>query len=785
MSFGATLLMWLSLLFGSYPAPGPGRAPLSSGGQGGGSAGALARQCSDGVDNDGDGLIDWFGNDTGGATDEAGLHGDMSCPTPDWPLGECNRPECAPASNAAGIGLASISPAVPAWPGAYKTPGTGGCPSGNTISSPGVYSYCQWSGQVTISAQNVTCYGCRIRFSSATTSFALWVSVSNSNLRWVYGLIEPSNPTPPWTCAQAYQFGIFRNFANGAAAAPWTFERSTLRGYGNAINIDGSGCNATHPCTVRGTTIGYPRESAIDGCTDKTTDDHTDGLGCTTPDASCTSGAYVTLTGSALLGHYIGSGASANTNAIGMQGPNGTYDHHLLTHNYISGWNASIDYLTSNTNMLFANNWFGTEWAPLNNVIVARLSTSGTNTWANNRWNYTTDSGRTWVYPTPSDDNKFWYPSDSGTAAKHTTDFNGNTQFPYPEPACDDGIDNDLDGSIDYPWDATCTTPWDTSEGTVQSPTFPTTWAALTDSGFYPSAANTGVPPGMTLTATSARSINVAGTVIDGEIITGQTGGSTGYGLLVNANNVTIKRTKIVTSFGTGTGVNASGGIKIAPGVTGTVIQDVEIDGSNATHTCVFYEGNGITIQRMDCHNVCDGVFSWDGDNFSILDSYIHDLSGLPSNGHTDGFQTEGAQHGTIQHNTIDIARTDTGTISIWNSRRNSTDILVDNNLLSGAGAIFYAEDYNSDGVVGNVNEANPVGGFTTTNIRHTNNKISVDKRWGTGGGNAPFKCGGYYEVYFHTANAYNGGPTDGWTRTGNVIIETGASVNTEIPGCG
>ena len=74
------------------------------------------------------------------------------------------------------------------------------------------------------------------------------------------------------------------------------------------------------------------------------------------------------------------------------------------------------------------------------------------------------NSNGTWNYPTPSDGGKFWYPSDSKTGAKHATDYNGNTQVPYPEPLCNDGLDNDGDGNIDYPWDSGCTSPWDATE---------------------------------------------------------------------------------------------------------------------------------------------------------------------------------------------------------------------------------------------------------------------------------------------------------------------------------
>jgi hypothetical protein len=65
---------------------------LDPGNPGGG--GKLASQCSDGIDNDGDGKIDWFGKPGGG---------DPGCPTP---VGSrrVQRATCAPNPATAGLG---------------------------------------------------------------------------------------------------------------------------------------------------------------------------------------------------------------------------------------------------------------------------------------------------------------------------------------------------------------------------------------------------------------------------------------------------------------------------------------------------------------------------------------------------------------------------------------------------------------------------------------------------------------------------------------------------------
>ena len=70
--------------------------------------------------------------------------------------------------------------------------------------------------------------------------------------------------------------------------------------------------------------------------------------------------------------------------------------------------------------------------------------------------------------------------------------------------------------------------------------------------------------------------------------------------------------------------------------------------------------------------------------------------------------------------------------------------------------------------------EASPVGGNTVTNINFTNNKFS----------RRAANCVGNFGVWFYRSSwtPYFGGPTDGWHRSGNVVIETGESVDAGNP---
>ena len=264
----------------------------------------------------------------------------------------------------------------------------------------------------------------------------------------------------------------------------------------------------------------------------------------------------------------------------------------------------------------------------------------------------------------------------------------------------------------------------------------------------WPGPANAGHPAGLRLRDTPSRTVTADGTVIDGEKITG--------GLVIAAKNVTVRNSWILESAG---GANGSGVIRIAPGASATIVRTT-LDGSNATHTGIWYEGASLVARGNNIHGVNDGIFVWDADNFVIEDNYLHDFTTEAGNGHVDGFQTEGASHGIIRHNVFDVAQDQTSAVAIWNGRRDSSDILVENNLMTGGGFTVYAQDYSPS-------EANPQGGYSVTDIRFLNNKFS----------NARYSCVGNWGVWFP-----RGAPTDGWQRLGNIVLETQQNIDSSNP---
>lgn len=282
-------------------------------------------------------------------------------------------------------------------------------------------------------------------------------------------------------------------------------------------------------------------------------------------------------------------------------------------------------------------------------------------------------------------------------------------------------------------------------------------WSNLVACG-WPGAQNTGYPDGQVFskTITGGLTINTNGTVIDGYKISG--------GVTVNAANVTIKNSWITNSAG---GVNGTGVVKILNGASATIDHNL-LDGLNATHACIWHEGASMVATANECTGVNDGIFSWasqlgvdgTGDNFTITDNWLHNFTTSAANGHVDGYQTEGAKNGVIRHNTFDVSQDQTSAIAIWNSRKNASNIAVSDNLIQGGGFSIYAEDYSPS-------EASPAGGYTVTNITFTNNRFS----------NSRYACVGNWGVWFT-----RGAPSDGWHRSGNVLLETGQNLDNNNP---
>jgi hypothetical protein len=222
---------------------------------------------------------------------------------------------------------------------------------------------------------------------------------------------------------------------------------------------------------------------------------------------------------------------------------------------------------------------------------------------------------------------------------------------------------------------------------------------------------------------------------------------------------------------------DATAAILVNQGASATVNR-VTINGGNGVHACIWDEGNPLTARALNCYGVVDGVFSWaesgaptSGDNFTITGSYFHDFN--PIRGlHEDGYQTEGASRGLIAHNTYRMSAAVNSAIAIWDGRRPASDITVAGNLVTGGGFAIYAEDYSPG--TGAPGQPSAAGGFSVTGVRFTGNDFSTHAAG----------CVGHWGVWFTrpTWRPYQGGPTGGWLRRGNRVLETGERIDTHNP---
>jgi tryptophan-rich protein/Big-like domain-containing protein/parallel beta helix pectate lyase-like protein len=223
----------------------------------------------------------------------------------------------------------------------------------------------------------------------------------------------------------------------------------------------------------------------------------------------------------------------------------------------------------------------------------------------------------------------------------------------------------------------------------------------------FPDANSTGLPDGVTLTASGDVTVTKPGTVINALDVKGT--------ISVLADNVTIQNCRITSTDWTG--------IWIKSGVTGTVVQDNEIlnvgsspDGANGI------VGSG-TFLRNDIHDVENGIIAT-GSSL-IQDNYIHDMNapnvraGTALGGpHYDGIEIDGGVSGVvIQHNTVINENGWVSAVMINNDFGPVSNIKVDGNYLAGGGYTLYSD--------GSFSSTDKISG-----ISFTNNELGQGK-WG------------------------------------------------------
>jgi hypothetical protein len=373
----ATLALWL--VGAMFPHPGPGHAPYQAGGVG-------APACNDGIDNDGDGLIDYAdgAGDLGctNVTDTSEATGPLSAP--DWSTDTANGRTMS----------------------TYSAPGTGGCPAtvsawvSGTPGSPTLYKWCDYTGQAIASAQHdITCYGCR--FSSNVVDGAN-VQNDGDTIKFQYALFESSDDrsSPIATAADAYQYGV--NYRCFAGASGMVIENSEMESFGNGIQAD---C----PFVMTQSLLHDPSPEGDEGtdCPDQGDGDdvcfHNDGV------------LYndgLDLTGAVFdFNRVVGLG---NTNAMGFQYSSSNYSNLAITNSYFDGFGYTISMGDSAghcpTACVFTGNTIATTYQPVWGWFRGQ-----TTTWSNNKlevvpnpaaWHIPSGGGGT-IFA-DGDDGKFW-----------------------------------------------------------------------------------------------------------------------------------------------------------------------------------------------------------------------------------------------------------------------------------------------------------------------------------------------------------------------------------------
>lgn len=209
-----------------------------------------------------------------------------------------------------------------------------------------------------------------------------------------------------------------------------------------------------------------------------------------------------------------------------------------------------------------------------------------------------------------------------------------------------------------------------------------------------PTAANTGVPSGTSLTTVGSINANVDGMVIDAQNVTD--------GIVVNANNVTIKNSKITTS--------GYYGVYITSGFTGTQILNSEIYTLNGGYIGI--NGGNAFVCGNYIHGYENGMTI--GSGMMVQANYIDKLASNQPNPHFDGIEVYYDNNIRLWGNNIRLTdvsgawMTETGAINITAYSGNIDNVELNGNWIGGGSYTLYVDEQ---------------AGYKATNVRITNNR--------------------------------------------------------------
>ncbi|GAA3448877.1 right-handed parallel beta-helix repeat-containing protein [Dactylosporangium matsuzakiense] len=188
--------------------------------------------------------------------------------------------------------------------------------------------------------------------------------------------------------------------------------------------------------------------------------------------------------------------------------------------------------------------------------------------------------------------------------------------------------------------------------------------------------------------------VTEAGAVIDGMQVNGS--------VIVQAADVHIRRVKIMATAG------SYWVIRQAPGATGLVVEDSELDG-RGSHDGIKQEASGLTVRRTQIRRVDTGISVGDGG----------DIEGCTITDVATGVGTStGGSHITIRDNTITTAKSSVeAAIGLYTTTGDLHDVTVEGNRLAGGNYTFHVgEGPGAQEIVARHNQfgrsVHPKGGF-------------------------------------------------------------------------
>lgn len=160
----------------------------------------------------------------------------------------------------------------------------------------------------------------------------------------------------------------------------------------------------------------------------------------------------------------------------------------------------------------------------------------------------------------------------------------------------------------------------------------------------FPDASNTGVPAGVSLRSSGSLTITTPGTVIDGLDVNGS--------IDVQADNVTIRNSRVSTG-------SARYPIRVHPGVTGVLIEHVEVSNEGGDGKGIYFNSGSGTVRYSNIHSAEDGIFIT-ADNVTVEYNYVHTLM-RNAGAHPDAIQIRGGDNVTIRGNNLQAIHPQTG----------------------------------------------------------------------------------------------------------------------------